>query len=150
MVAASKPLAAELAGRLGDGFIGTAPEAEIVEKFESAGGARKPKFGQVACCWAETAEEGRKTAYEIWPNAGLKGDLAQELALPSHFEQASQLVTEEEIAEATPHGPDPGPVIEQIEKYADAGYTHVYIHQIGRDQEGFFRFAEREILPRFQ
>ena len=56
MVAASKPLAAELAGRLGDGFIGTAPEAEIVEKFESAGGAGKPKFGQVACCWAETIE----------------------------------------------------------------------------------------------
>jgi alkanesulfonate monooxygenase SsuD/methylene tetrahydromethanopterin reductase-like flavin-dependent oxidoreductase (luciferase family) len=25
---------------------------------------------------------------------------------------------------------------------------HVYIHQIGADQEGFFTFAERELLPR--
>jgi hypothetical protein len=30
-----------------------------------------------------------------------------------------------------------------------AGYDHVYVHQIGPDQERFFRFYSREILPRF-
>jgi len=30
----------------------------------------------------------------------------------------------------------------------DAGFTQVYVHQIGPDQEGFFRFYEREVLPR--
>jgi len=29
------------------------------------------------------------------------------------------------------------------------GFDHVYIHQVGPDQEGFFRFCEREILPQF-
>ena len=32
-------------------------------------------------------------------------------------------------------------------RFADAGYDHVYFHQIGPDQEGFLRFAERELLP---
>ena len=29
----------------------------------------------------------------------------------------------------------------------DAGYDHVYIHQIGPDQAGFIKFAEGELLP---
>ena len=38
---------------------------------------------------------------------------------------------------------------EAIDKYVDAGYTHVYVHQVGPDQDGFFAFYERQILPRY-
>ena len=34
-------------------------------------------------------------------------------------------------------------------EYERAGYDHVYLHQVGPDQEGFLRFAERELLPRY-
>ncbi len=34
-----------------------------------------------------------------------------------------------------------------VRKYADAGYTHIWMHQIGPDQEGFLRFCETELLP---
>jgi coenzyme F420-dependent glucose-6-phosphate dehydrogenase len=37
--------------------------------------------------------------------------------------------------------------VKAIQEFIDAGYDHVYVHQVGPDQEGFFRFAEREILP---
>src|SRR4051812_11236491 len=46
-VAAAAPKAAELAGRLGDAFVTTAPEQELVEKFEQAGGEEKPKYGMI-------------------------------------------------------------------------------------------------------
>ena len=36
-----------------------------------------------------------------------------------------------------------------IQEYVDAGYDHVYVHQIGPDQEGFLKFYEREVLPAF-
>jgi hypothetical protein len=36
---------------------------------------------------------------------------------------------------------------EKIREAERAGYTHACIHQVGRDQEGFFRFYEREVLP---
>jgi coenzyme F420-dependent glucose-6-phosphate dehydrogenase len=29
-----------------------------------------------------------------------------------------------------------------------AGYTHIYVHQIGRDQEGFLRFWTEELTPK--
>lgn len=34
--------------------------------------------------------------------------------------------------------------------FAAAGYDHVFIHQVGPDQEGFLSFAERELLPRLR
>jgi coenzyme F420-dependent glucose-6-phosphate dehydrogenase len=46
-------------------------------------------------------------------------------------------------------GPDPERHIEAIDAFVDAGYDHVYVHQVGPDQEGFIRFAERELLPHY-
>jgi G6PDH family F420-dependent oxidoreductase len=148
MVAASGTRAAQLAGRLGDGLIGTAPKAELLERFEQAGGGGKPRYGQVAVCWARTEAEARRTALEWWPNTALEGQLNVELPLPEHFEQATALVREEHVAENVVCGPDPERHLAQIRKFADAGYDHVYVHQIGPDQEGFFQFYAREIMPR--
>ena len=44
-------------------------------------------------------------------------------------------------------GPDPERTGKQIREYVDAGFDHVYVHQVGRDQEGFFRFYAREVMP---
>jgi hypothetical protein len=101
-------------------------------------------------CWARDEATARKTALEIWPNAGLSGELSQELPTPAHFQQAVKLVTEEVIAESVICGPDARRHIEKIQKFIDAGYDHIYIHQVGPDQEGFLDFYRREVLPRFQ
>jgi coenzyme F420-dependent glucose-6-phosphate dehydrogenase len=147
-VAAAKPRAAELAGRSGDALINTAPDAEVISTFESAGGQGKPKYGQITMCWAASEQEGAKTACEVWPNAALSGDLTYELPLPEHFEQATQDVTPEDLAEAIPCGPDPDRYLEDIRTYEQAGYTHIYFHQVGRDQDGFFRFWRDELSPK--
>jgi len=148
MIAASGPNAAEMAGRLGDGFISTAPDEQVVKAFESAGGTG-PRYGQMTVCWNEDEAQALKTAHEIWPNAGLPGELGQELPTPKHFEQVVQLVTPDKIAESVVIGPDASKYLAKIDEYAQAGFDHVYIHQVGRDQEGFIRFAEREILPQY-
>jgi coenzyme F420-dependent glucose-6-phosphate dehydrogenase len=147
-VAAAKPGAAELAGRAADAFINTAPDAEVIGEFESAGGQGKPKYGQITVCWAESEEEGARTACEIWPNAALGGDLGYELPRPEHFEQATDWVTPDAIAEAIPVGSDPTRYLDDIRTYEEAGYTHIYFHQIGRNQEGFFRFWREQLQPK--
>ena len=146
-VAAAQPKAAELAGRLGDAFIGVSPEAEIVDEFDSAGGSGKPRYGQVTVCYAEDEEQAKKTAHEIWPNAGFEGPLSQELATPEHYEAAAELVSPDDVAETVVCGPDPERHLEAIREYEQAGYTHVYVHQVGADQESFFRFYAEKILP---
>lgn len=52
-----------------------------------------------------------------------------------------------DIAEVVPAGPDPEPYLEQIRAYEEAGFTHVYIHQIGENQQEFADFAARELMP---
>jgi coenzyme F420-dependent glucose-6-phosphate dehydrogenase len=146
MVAAAGTKAAQLASRIGDGLINTAPDAEVVNTF---GRDSRPKYGQMTVCWAQDEAQARKTAYELWPIAGLKGELTQELPTPGHFEQAAQMVTEEQVAEEVICGHDPQRHIEKIQKYIDAGYDHIYVHQIGPDQEGFLRFYREHILHKF-
>ena len=149
MVAASGPKAAELAGEIGDGLVATAPDRELVSTFDSAGGASKPRFAQLTVCWAEDEDEAITTAHEVWPNAGLRGTLGQELPLPSHFEQAAQMVSREALAELIVCGPDPERHRAAIQEYVDAGFDHIYVHQVGADQDGFLEFYAREILPAF-
>jgi G6PDH family F420-dependent oxidoreductase len=150
MVAASGTKSAELAGRIGDGLITTAPDKEVVNAFRQAGGQGKPIYAQLSVCWAASEAEARQTAFKYWPTAAVRGELSQELPTPGHFEQAAQMVREEDVAKVIVCSPDPQRHLEQIQSYVDAGIDHVYVHQIGPDQEGFCRFYEREILPKFQ
>jgi coenzyme F420-dependent glucose-6-phosphate dehydrogenase len=147
-VAGAGPKAAQLAGHVGDGYIGVAPNPEMIEEFDRSGGAGKPRVAEVQACWAPDEAEARKTAHEWWPVIAIEGELGQELPLPRHFEQAAENVREEQVAEVVACGPDPERHLEVIRKFTEAGYDHVAIHQIGPDQDGFFDFYEREVLPK--
>jgi G6PDH family F420-dependent oxidoreductase len=147
-VAASGRRAAEIAGQA-EGLIATSPSEEVVKNFEAAGGKGKPKYGQLAACWAEDEATARRTALQLWPIAALKGALHQELPLPEHFKDATSHVTEEMIGELLPCGPDPEKHRAQIQQFIDQGFDHLYIHQIGPDQAGFLRFYKDEVLPAF-
>ena len=147
MVAAAGPRAAGIAARAGDGMWAVGPAGDAVQAFDQEGGAGKPKYAEVIVCWAEDEAEARQTALEEWPNVALTGQLTQDLPTPQHFEQATQLLTEEEVASKVACGPDVARHLEVVQQFADAGFTHVYLQQVGDDQEGFFRFWEQELAP---
>jgi coenzyme F420-dependent glucose-6-phosphate dehydrogenase len=138
---------AAMAGRFADGLISTAPSREVVRAFGQASGSPKPRFGQLKVCWAETEDEARDTVMRVWPLSGLPGVLNSELATPAQFAQAAQVVKPSDLEGRVVMGPDPARHLAAIEEYARAGFDHVFVHQIGPDQEGFTRFYEREILP---
>jgi G6PDH family F420-dependent oxidoreductase len=138
---------AALAGRIGDGYWGTSPDKELLDAYAEAGGTG-PRYAQLTLCWADDESSARKTVREIWPTGGLSGQLAQDLPTWSHFEQATAPLTVEQVTESTPCGPDiVGKLVETVAKYEHAGYDHVYFHQVGPDQRGFFDFWERELRP---
>lgn len=149
LVAVAGERSIEIAARAGDGLIGTAPISESVEQFRSEGGEGKPTYGQLHVCWAEEEDAAKKLALKQWPNGAISGSYFLELPLPAHFEEAAETLDQEDIAESVVCGPDPERHRAAIEEYVDAGYDHVYVHQIGPDQEGFFDFYEREVLPTF-
>ncbi len=148
LVAVAGEQSVDLAARVADGIVGTAPKRESVERFRASAGADKPAYGQLHVCWAEEEADAIRTAKEIWPNGAISGSYFLELPLPGHFEEAAELVTDEDIAASIVCGPDPARHEAAIREYLEAGYEHVYVHQIGPDQDGFFSFYEREVLPR--
>jgi G6PDH family F420-dependent oxidoreductase len=140
------PKAVDVAARIGDGYMNVAPDADLLSRYRSAGG-RGRSHGGMKVAWAATEDEGLDNAYRLWPNDGLPGELPQILPTPTHFEQASQLVTREMIADAVPAGPDPEKHLARIQQYVDAGYDEVYVAHIGPDPGGMIDFYAREILP---
>jgi G6PDH family F420-dependent oxidoreductase len=148
LVSGFGPKSVDVAARIGDGYVATGAAGGLVKLYRDQGGRGRAQSG-MKVCWAEDAAQAWKTAHRIWPNEVLPGELAQVLPTPRHFEQATELVTEDMVAEAVPCGPDPELHASKIQEAFDAGFDDVHVQQIGPDQEGFLRFYEREILPRF-
>ena len=44
-------------------------------------------------------------------------------------------------------GPDPAAHLAKIKEYLDAGFDHIYIHQVGPDQQGFLKFYADTLQP---
>ncbi|MEF3112052.1 LLM class F420-dependent oxidoreductase [Streptomyces chrestomyceticus] len=146
-VSAFGPNATELAARVGDGFVTMTPDADAVERFRRGGGGNKPVLGGVKVCWNPDRDEAVRTAHRLWANEQLPGELPQILPTPRHFEQASQLVTPERVAEAVTCGDDVDAHVAALQAYAEAGFDTVYVNQIGPEQRGFFDFYRTKVLP---
>lgn len=147
LVAAGGTKSAELAGRIGDGLISTAPDKELVAAFNAGTRERRPRYGQFAVCYAKSRRAGLETALEWWPTAAVRGELSQELPLPAHFEQATKGLKAEQLGEAVICGPNVDPIIDKVREFEKAGFSHVYIHQVGPEQEAFIDFCAERLLP---
>jgi coenzyme F420-dependent glucose-6-phosphate dehydrogenase len=145
-VAASGPRMARLAGEAADGLIGLAPDPALVAAYEAAGGDG-PRIAQVHVCWARTEDEARATALRWWPNGGLPASVLTELARPQQIEDVASLVGADDVARTVVCGPAPDAVATVLLRFAAAGYTRAYVHQVGPDQAGFLDFWATSVRP---
>ena len=145
-VSAFGPKALDVAARIGDGFITTQDDAEMVSSWKEKSGG-KPAQGGVKVSWADTKDEGVDIAHRLWANSGLTGELSQVLPSPRHFEQASELVTRESTAESIVAGPDIDSHIEAMKSYVDAGLDEVYVANMGPHYLPMIEAYGREVLP---
>ena len=144
IVSAFGPESAELAASIGDGLWISGAAEETVDVFREAGG-KGPVYSQLTLCWAETEKEAVATAHRLWAFSELPGTLNQDLPTMLHYEQAVKLVTPEMVAKSTPCGPDAAPILEAAQEAIAAGVDHLYLHQVGPDQEGFVEFWKSEL-----
>jgi G6PDH family F420-dependent oxidoreductase len=124
------------------------PDADLIGRYREQGGTGPVQAGTKVCFGKDEAQ-ARATAHRVWPNEALPGELPQVLPTPAHFEQASELVTEEMIGEAVPCGPDLDRHVAALQEFADAGVDELFVQQIGGDHEAFFAAYAEHVLPRF-
>lgn len=144
----SVPRRSQLAADIGDG-LWTTGTGDTIASWEKCGGTG-PVYSQITFCWAPDREEALDTAHRIWPTSAVPGQLSKDLPTPEHFETAASIVTRDMIAERMPCGPDIEPLVDKIEKAIAQGVDHVYLHQIGPDQEGMCRIWRDELAPRLK
>lgn len=147
--------AAELAGRIGDGYISTKPDADLLSVFRSSGGGDKPAQAGYKVCWSTDDDLAIRTAHRLWSNSGLPGEVAQVLPSPSQFAELSELVTPEMTRESIAYGQDVDRHLAAFRPYAEAGYDEVYLSQMGGtvpgcETDGFFEFYADRVLPRLR
>jgi coenzyme F420-dependent glucose-6-phosphate dehydrogenase len=155
-VAASGPLAAKLAGRVGDGFICTS-------------GKRRELYDELLVNVEEGARDAGRDPDEIERMIEIKvsydsdPDYAREAcrwwaALSLSPEEKSGIedpLELERLADANAHrapsrfivSNDPEQVAREIQPYLDLGFTHLVFHAPGADQERALRGLADDVLP---
>jgi G6PDH family F420-dependent oxidoreductase len=137
-----------LAGAKADLMIAVEPKSELVEKFDAAGGQGKPRVGQIALSYGEDRDAAIERAHDQFRWFGLGWKVNADLPGTAGFDAASQFVREEDVAEGIPCGDDVDAVLEAAKEYADAGFTHLALVQIGDDQQDpFFEWSRSTLMP---
>jgi G6PDH family F420-dependent oxidoreductase len=147
-IAVSGAQSCELAGRYADAMIAVEPDASLGAQFDAAGGAGKPRIGQVPISWDPDRAAAIDRAHDQfrWFGGGWK--VNAELPGTAGFAAASQFVRKDDIESAISCGPDVTEHVAAIRKYVDAGFSDVAVIQIGGDtQPAFLEWAEQELLP---
>jgi len=147
-IAVSGEQSCTLAGRKADLMVAVEPRAELGEMFDAAGGAGKPRVGQMPICFDPDRAAAVQRAHSLFRWFGLGWKVNAELPGPTAFDSASQFVREDDVAESIPCGDDVDAVLEAAKAYADAGFTHLALVQIGGEaQEPYLEWSEKSLMP---
>jgi alkanesulfonate monooxygenase SsuD/methylene tetrahydromethanopterin reductase-like flavin-dependent oxidoreductase (luciferase family) len=147
-VAVSGAQSCELAGGRADLMIAVEPDASLGEKFDAAGGAGKPRVGQMPISFGTDKGAAVTRAHSLFRWFGLGWKVNAELPGPPAFDAASQFVREDDVAEGIPCGDDVDAVLTAAKAYADAGFTQLALVQIGGDQQApFIEWAQQTLMP---
>lgn len=140
------PQATDFAARVGDGYITTSADTELLGRFKDGSGGRPAQVG-TKVSWADTEDEGVEIAHRLWANSGLPGELSQVLPSPRHFEQASELVTKEQTRSSVTCGNDVDRHLAHLRTFVDAGFDEVYVANMGPHYADMIAAYGREVLP---
>jgi G6PDH family F420-dependent oxidoreductase len=128
-------------------MIAVEPKAVLGELFDAAGGAGKPRVGQIALCYDADRDSAVARAHEQFRWFGLGWKVNADLPNPESFAAATQFVTPEQVGEQIACGPDVNEHVAKIRPFIDAGFTEIALVQIGAEQQRFLEWAEKELLP---
>ncbi len=158
-VAASGPLAAKLAGRVGDGFIVTSgKDPALYEELNAAMEEGALDLGrdsthiirmiEIKVSYDHDIEFARR-ACDYWAPLALSPEQKRDVEDPIELER---------LADADPGiaqrrfivSDDPDEVVEKIRPYVELGFDHLLFHAPGEDQQRFLDQFCGDVVPRLR
>lgn len=158
-LAASGPLAAKLAGRVGDGFIctsGKKPELytdlldNLKQGAESAGRdvSTIAKLIEIKVSYEKTVEAA-KEACHWWAALALSGDEKMGVEDPVEMERLADANVDRAHTRFICSN-DPDEIVERIAPYVELGFEELVFHGPGPDQPRFLEGFCRDVLPKLR
>jgi coenzyme F420-dependent glucose-6-phosphate dehydrogenase len=155
-VAASGPLAAKLAGRVGDGFICTSgKKPDLYEELldNVRGGAEAAgrdydaidRYIEVKVSYDREIEYAR-TACHWWAALALSPDEKSGVEDPLEMERLADAALDRAHTRFIVTD-DPEACVEQIRRYVELGFNHLVFHAPGADQRRFLNQFSADVLP---
>jgi coenzyme F420-dependent glucose-6-phosphate dehydrogenase len=155
-VAASGPLAAKLAGRLGDGFICTSGKdpalydellGKVAEGAEAAG--REPgglrRMIEVKVSYDRDRELAFRNTH-FWAALALQPEQKEGIEDPLEMERVAGANLDQAPSRFI-CSDDPEEVVEKIAVYAELGFDELLLHAPGHDQRRFLEQFREDVLP---
>jgi len=158
-IAASGPLAAKLAGRIGDGFICTSGKdealyyellAKLAEGAEAAG--RDPAAIRRMIEIKVSYDRDRELAFtntHPWAALALKPEQKEGIDDPLEMERVADANVDQAPSRFICSA-DPDEVVERIAAYAALGFEDLVLHAPGPDQTRFLEQFGEDVLPRLR
>jgi len=160
-VAAGGPVMAEYAGRVGSGFICTSGKGMdlYTDRLLPAVAAGREAVGKDPAGINRMIEiklsydRDRRRALEdtrFWAALALTAEQKAGLHDPSEMQRAADELPVEQAASRWIVATDPQEVVERVQPYLDAGFTHLVFHAPGHDQARFLDAFAADVLPRLR
>ncbi|MBV9819740.1 MAG: glucose-6-phosphate dehydrogenase (coenzyme-F420) [Solirubrobacterales bacterium] len=155
-VAASGPLAAKLAGRVGDGFICTSgkdPDLyrelldNVREGAEKAGrdASQIRRMIEIKVSYDRDLQAARD-ACRWWAALGLRPEQKEGIEDPIEMERVADANADQAQSRFIVSD-DPEEIVESIRTYTDLGFDDLVLHGPGEDQSRFLREFSQDVLP---
>lgn len=152
IAAALTPQTAERVARWADGLLTVNQPREalvkLIEAFHRGGGEGKPLYLQVHLSYAGDDETARANAYDQWRANATSAAVAEALKTPAEFDAAAACVRPEDLDQHVHISADPGRHAGWIGRYAQMGFSEIYLHNVGRNQREFIEAFGEQVLER--
>lgn len=159
-MSAGGPVAAKLAGRLGDGFICTSGKGEelyrdqlipgLEQGAKDAGRDARTMDRMIEVKVSFDTDRQRALAdTRIWAALALPAEDKAGIDDPREMERKAATVADQAHRRWLVSS-DPEEHVEQIRPYLELGFNHLVFHAPGDDQSRFIQLYAREILPRLR
>jgi coenzyme F420-dependent glucose-6-phosphate dehydrogenase len=150
--AALTPETARFLGGWADGLITVTGDRDdmraVLDAFREGGGEGKPLFLQVPLAFAATDEQALRAAHDQWRQAVLSPAELAELRTPRAFDAATTEVTEVDVADRLRVSSDVERQLAWLEEDVAMGFTHIYLHNVARDeQQRFLDACGERLIP---
>jgi probable non-F420 flavinoid oxidoreductase len=146
---AISPETAAWAADWADGLITVNQSPELlrrmVDAYRDASG-RGDLHLQVHLSCARDDDTALAVACDKWRSNCLPTSLAWELETPEQFEAATKHVPPAEVARNVLVSSDPGALAARLREYQELGFTELYLHPVGADDE-FIDVFGAKVLP---